>query len=122
MQTVISRARMQWTMDAATAPAYSATLRVWLIVGAASLVVFPSLRATDDWFGWLPFWLVIAPALDLAFLRRRQLLAEAVRLVARVHQRRRAARRQALALSRPRARPRRRPRSADSSVVLTDQD
>src|SRR5262245_12148402 len=50
-------------------------LLAWLALGAAALLLVPALRGSDAWFGWLPFWLVVAPALDLAVLRRRQGLA-----------------------------------------------
>lgn len=96
---------------ATVATASTAALRVWLTVGVVALVVFPPLRETDAWFGWLPFWLVIAPALDLLFLRRRQLFVDARRIVIRLHQRGRATRRQAPPLHRHSARPRRRLRA-----------
>ncbi|HEY2397263.1 MAG TPA: hypothetical protein VGH81_14975 [Rudaea sp.] len=50
-----------------------AALQVWLTLGVAAVVCFPVLRDIDPTFGWLPFWLVVTPAIDLAFLRRRQI-------------------------------------------------
>jgi hypothetical protein len=49
---------------------WQAALVVWLLLGAAALLLVPSWRGIDPWFGWLPFWLVVAPAIDLAVLRR----------------------------------------------------
>ena len=114
MHPATSGIRTSSTLEskAAMSPTPAITLRAWLVVGAVALVVFPPLRETDAWFGWLPFWLVVAPALDLLFLGRRHLLADARRIVARLHQRRRASRRQALPLSRCGARPRRRLRAS----------
>jgi len=47
---------------------------VWLGVGALALLVFPALRKVHPTFGCLPFWCVVAPALDLAVLERRRWL------------------------------------------------
>jgi hypothetical protein len=44
----------------------------WLGVGVLAMLVFPALRHTHPTFGWLPFWCVIAPAVDLAVLERRR--------------------------------------------------
>lgn len=54
---------------------WQAALVTWLAVGCAALLLVPALRGVDPWFGWLPFWLVVAPAVDLAVLRRRWLVA-----------------------------------------------
>jgi hypothetical protein len=67
-------------------------LSCWLILGCAALLCVPELRGSDPLFGWLPFWLVIAPAIDLAVLRRRSLIARTHDLIARVSRRRRSAR------------------------------
>ena len=80
-----------------TAPADDMTpwiiaLSCWLILGCAALLCVPELRGSDPLFGWLPFWLVIAPAIDLAVLRRRSLIARTHDLIARVSRRRRTAR------------------------------
>jgi hypothetical protein len=48
-------------------------LQAWLLIGIAAVVCFPALRSIDPTFGWLPFWLVATPAIDLAFLCRRQI-------------------------------------------------
>lgn len=89
-------------------------LSCWLILGCAALVCVPALRGSDPLFGWLPFWLVIAPAIDLAVLRRRSLIARTHDLLARVGRRRRTAR-QARPLRR-RARTVRRPLRSRSAV------
>ena len=67
-------------------------LSCWLVVGCAALICVPALRGSDPVFGWLPFWLIIAPAIDLAVLRRRSLLARTHELLARVGRHRRTAR------------------------------
>jgi len=84
-------------------------LSCWLLAGCAALILVPGLRGYDPLIGWLPFWLVIAPALDLAVLRRRRLLAGTLDLWARIERRRRTAsaaqRRRRRARSVRRARP-----------------
>ena len=77
-----------------------AALKVWLAVGSAVLICFPAARTIDPWFGWLPFWLVVAPTIDLLVLRRRWLAIDAARWLARLRQRRRRSRRQAAPLHR----------------------
>ncbi len=48
----------------------------WLALGLLAVALVPAARATHAWIGWLPFWLVCAPALVLAQLGdARQLLA-----------------------------------------------
>jgi hypothetical protein len=71
---------------------WSMVLSCWFIVGCAALICIPVLRGYDPLVGWLPFWLVIAPAIDLAVLHRRSLIAIANNLLARVKRRRRTAR------------------------------
>jgi len=78
-------------------------LSCWLICGIAALICVPELRGSDPLFGWLPFWLIVAPAIDLAVLRRRSLIAHAQELLARVSRRRTRPPRQARS-SRPRSR------------------
>jgi hypothetical protein len=67
-------------------------LTCWLIAGFAALICVPELRGTNPLFGWLPFWLVVAPAIDLAVLRRSSLIARTRELLARVGRRRRTTR------------------------------
>src|SRR5512144_738507 len=63
-------------------------LSCWLITGVAALVCIPELRGSDPLVGWLPFWLVVAPAIDLVVLRRGSLIARTQQLLARVGRRR----------------------------------
>jgi len=67
-------------------------LTCWLIAGLAALICVPELRGSSPLFGWLPFWLIVAPAIDLAVLRRRSLMARTQELLARVGRRRKTAR------------------------------
>src|SRR6478736_2086498 len=67
-------------------------LTCWLIAGLAALICVPELRGSSPLFGWLPFWLVVAPAIDLAVLRRRHLVARIRELLVRVSRRRRTTR------------------------------
>ncbi|GEM_PF-4299264 len=45
----------------------------WLVCGLALTVLAPAWRGVDPWFGWRPYWLVVAPALDLVWLHRARL-------------------------------------------------
>jgi len=77
-------------------------LTCWLIAGLAALICVPELRGSSPLFGWLPFWLIVAPAIDLAVLRRRSLIARFRELLVRVSRRRRTTRQ--AKPSRPRSR------------------
>jgi hypothetical protein len=70
-------------------------LLCWFAGGSFLLLVFPGLRGVDPWFGWLPFWLVVAPALDLVVLRHRWIAVRLRAGVSRLQSRRRSSRRQA---------------------------
>lgn len=70
-------------------------LWAWFGLGVLALACVPALRARDSFWGWLPFWLLIAPALDLALLHRCRLAATSRALLVRVRRRRRPARQQA---------------------------
>lgn len=48
---------------------------VWLAIGTLACLIFPPLRTHDALFGWLPFWLVVAPLIDLGLLHSRRLSA-----------------------------------------------
>lgn len=48
-------------------------LWLWLLCGLAALTIFPALRERSALLGWLPFWLIVAPALDLLLLERDRL-------------------------------------------------
>ncbi|HEX6832421.1 MAG TPA: hypothetical protein VF132_02710 [Rudaea sp.] len=77
-----------------------AAVRVWLALGIAAVLCVPALRGTSAWFGWLPFWLVVAPLIDLAVLRRQRLAAASRAFLVSRSRRRRAAPRQARSLRR----------------------
>src|SRR6476659_4200572 len=79
---------------------WALALTCWLIAGLAALICVPELRGSSPLFGWLPFWLIVAPAIDLAFLRRRSLIARFRELM--VNRRRRTTRQ--AKPSRPRSR------------------
>ena len=90
MQETISirrRNRRQCAAPADFAP-WIAALRGWLVVGSVAIAVLPEARGVDPWVGWLPFWLVVAPALDLVVLRRRRLARGASAWLARIARRR----------------------------------
>jgi hypothetical protein len=50
----------------------------WLALGVVAIALLPAARATHDWLGWLPFWLVCAPALVLAQLGEARQLVVAI--------------------------------------------
>jgi hypothetical protein len=70
-------------------------LWVWFGFGVLAFACFPALRGRDPFWGWLPFWLIIAPLLDLLLLRRVAVAAASRGLLLRARRRRRAAPRQA---------------------------
>lgn len=45
-------------------------LMAWLLIGVAALLFYPSLRFDARFGATLPFWLVGAPAIDLAWILR----------------------------------------------------
>ncbi len=47
----------------------------WLAVGALALLFIPALRGDSDWFGPMPYWLVLAPVASLLVLYRHTLAA-----------------------------------------------
>jgi hypothetical protein len=52
--------------------AFSATelaLWSWFVFGAVVIALIPQARSVST-IGWLPFWLIVAPLLDLAFVHR----------------------------------------------------
>ena len=75
-------------------PAVTA-LWIWFALGALAFACVPALRTRDPFWGWLPFWLIAAPLIDLAVLHRCRLAATSRALLVRVRHRRRPARRQA---------------------------
>ena len=70
-------------------PAMTA-LWIWFALGALALACVPALRGRDPFWGWLPFWLLVAPALDLALLHRVHLGVASRAWLARARRRRRS--------------------------------
>ena len=85
-------------------PALETAAQVWLMAGIAAWICIPPLRGSSSAIGWLPFWLIVAPLIDLAVLRRHRLAAASRAFLLVRSRRRRAAPRQARILSR-RTRP-----------------
>ena len=54
-----------------------AVLVAWLLVGCAVVLLVPAVRGGRLLGATLPFWLVAAPLVDLAWTRRRRLVANA---------------------------------------------
>jgi hypothetical protein len=73
-------------------------LWTWVVFGVLAFVCVPALRGRDAFWGWLPFWLFVAPLVDLVFLRRAELVATSRALLSRARRRRHAVRPQALRL------------------------
>ena len=71
-------------------------LWLWTGCGLLALLLCPPLRQRDPLLGWLPFWCVVAPLIDLALIERSRLLALSHAFLVRVRHRRRPLRRQAL--------------------------
>ena len=89
-------------------------LWAWLVCGALAFACVPALRTRDPLWGWLPFWLLFAPAIDLALLHRHRLLATSQAFLVRRPRRRRSSLQQARRL-RTRRVSRRAPRLAEIS-------
>lgn len=47
----------------------------WLGLGATASALLPALRGYNAYIGWLPFWLLAAPAILLALTHRHRLAA-----------------------------------------------
>ena len=60
----------------------------WLVFGAVVMALIPQARGMQSLVGWLPFWLVVAPLLDLAFVHRLRLLSASRALVSARRRRR----------------------------------
>jgi hypothetical protein len=86
---MIAASPQAWSNGAASTPwAWITALQAWLTFGLVAVICIPALRGIDPRFGWLPFWLVVAPALDLVFLRRDRLAAWTRECVSRLRSRR----------------------------------
>lgn len=101
-------------IDAAFAP-WTGALLCWLGGGAVALMLFPPLRGVDAWFGWLPFWLIVAPLIDLIALRHRWITARLRAGMSGIESRRRRLRRQARSTQRRVRRPQRRATTTPAS-------
>lgn len=42
----------------------------WISLGVLALLMLPAARGFNEWVGWLPFWLLLAPATSLLILQR----------------------------------------------------
>lgn len=58
--------------------------QAWLVLGAIAVLCLPALRGNSEWLGWLPLWLVIVPAAQLAILRWRALFAASGKALGRL--------------------------------------
>jgi hypothetical protein len=70
------------------------SLRTWLALGLLAVLLLPAARGHSHWIGWLPFWLMLWPALALALLHRNRWRAPRIRAIVPRRTRRRQARRQ----------------------------
>lgn len=58
----------------------------WLLAGLVAVALVPALRGGSAFGATAPFWLVIAPAIDLAWLARARLGATMIRVLRRMRQ------------------------------------
>lgn len=56
-------------------PRLARTLWQWIALGALALLAWPAARGQGEWFGWGPYWAVIAPAIALGVAYRHRLWA-----------------------------------------------
>jgi hypothetical protein len=49
-------------------------LFLWLLIGIGAVIAVPAARSNDAFGATLPFWLIGAPLLDLAWLKRGHLI------------------------------------------------
>lgn len=89
VETVMKRSESRSQPDYSGA---AMALWIWLALGVAVMLLFPGLRGSDPRFGWLPFWLVVAPLIDLAILRRCWLATTSRAFLVHARRRRRPAR------------------------------
>lgn len=75
---------------AAPADPRLALLRAWLSVGVVLLILLPPSQWHNAAIGWLPYWLMAAPAISLALLQRRRLAAALTAFLVRGRRRRNA--------------------------------
>ena len=60
---------------AAVDPRIANTLWQWLVLGAVAVALLPAARGDAFLIGWLPFWLLVVPAVALMTLYRHVLAA-----------------------------------------------
>jgi hypothetical protein len=95
--------------------AFSATelaLWSWFVFGAVVIALIPQARGVTT-IGWLPFWLIVAPLLDLAFVHRGRLFDASKSVVAQA----RTSRSRRRTSATPQARHTRRPRAIKPSAA-----
>lgn len=80
----------------------------WLALGTIAVIFVPALRGYDTWIGWLPFWLIGAPLINLLALPPHRLAALSQQILVGLRQRRQAVSR------RNQARPLRSSRNANA--------
>jgi hypothetical protein len=102
-EIVMQRSQSATQTDSNVAMITRAALWTWFACGVIALMLFPELRGRAQFVGWLPFWLVIAPLIDLAIMRREWLAATSRVFLVRARRRRRAVPRQAQRLRHRRA-------------------
>lgn len=56
-------------------PRLARTLWQWLTLGSLLVALLPAARGYSQAVGWLPFWLLLAPAVSLCVLYRHRLSA-----------------------------------------------
>lgn len=58
-------------------------LAIWLVIGLVAIALVPGLRGGAAFGATAPFWLVLAPAIDLAWLARWRVLGVLARIARR---------------------------------------
>ena len=77
-------------------PALERGLNAWAAIGTLGLLLIPPTTWHNTWFGWLPYWLLVAPCISLMLLHRHRLAAALSAFLVRGRRRRNpSARRQA---------------------------
>ena len=64
-----------------------AVLVAWLLIGCAIVLLVPAVHGGRLFGGTLPFWLVAAPLVDLAWVGRERLAANVRALISQPHSR-----------------------------------
>jgi hypothetical protein len=59
----------------------------WFACGCAAVLLVPGLRGRDPTFGWLGYWCVLAPLIDLTILQFARWLAASRTLLVRARRR-----------------------------------